>query len=59
VYVIELGDAEGAPTNPPTIYVGQSTLSPQARFRNHRAGIRAARRVRRHGLWRRWRLFDP
>jgi hypothetical protein len=46
VYVIELGGSDGKRTDPRTVYVGQTALTPQARFDNHRRGVRAARRVR-------------
>jgi hypothetical protein len=58
VYVIELAGKNGAPTTPPTVYVGQSMHAPEKRFAQHQAGIRAARSVRRSGLWLRRRLFD-
>ena len=31
-------------------YVGMTGLTPEARFRNHKAGIKAARVVRKHGV---------
>jgi hypothetical protein len=58
VYVIELAGSDGERTWPRTVYVGQTALTPQVRFENHRRGVRAARRVRSRGLWLRWHLFD-
>ena len=56
VYVVELegdvlrrrecADASGGPP----LYVGQSALTPEARFEQHRAGHRASRIVRAHGV---------
>jgi hypothetical protein len=57
VYVVELAGKDGAPTTPPTLYVGQTVHAPDHRFAQHRAGIRAARAVRRGGLWLRRRLY--
>jgi hypothetical protein len=34
----------------PCVYVGMSGLTPQARFANHKQGIKAARVVKRYGL---------
>ncbi len=34
----------------PCVYVGMSGLDPQARFSNHKAGIKAASVVRRYGI---------
>jgi hypothetical protein len=34
----------------PSVYVGMTGLSPQKRFSNHKAGIKAARVVKRYGL---------
>ena len=39
------------------LYVGQSALCPRERFDQHRAGIRAARYVKKYGRWIRWKLF--
>jgi hypothetical protein len=56
VYVIELDpaarrarDCDGADPGPP-VYVGQSALTPEERFDQHRAGRRASRIVRAHGV---------
>jgi len=56
VYVIELDADElrrreclGATGGPP-LYVGQSALTPEDRFDQHRAGHRASRIVRAHGV---------
>jgi hypothetical protein len=58
LYVIEFAGSDDKRTSPRAVYVGQISLTRQARFENHRRGVRAARRVRRRGLWLRWRLFD-
>ena len=61
VYVVLLDGAAGKlrkvlAANPkrdpkkPCVYVGLTGLDPQARFANHKAGIKAASVVRRHGL---------
>jgi predicted GIY-YIG superfamily endonuclease len=55
VYVVELAGEDGGPV---TVYVGQSVRSPAERFAQHRAGFKAARAVKRSGLWLRWRLFE-
>jgi hypothetical protein len=59
VYVIELSDEVGPRSNPekPSVYVGQSALSPEKRFEAHRAGHRASRRVRNFGVRLRPRLY--
>ncbi len=56
VYVIELKpelghrrDCAGADGGPP-VYVGQSAHTPEVRFAQHRAGHRASRVVRAHGV---------
>lgn len=58
VYVIELAGPGGTATNPASVYVGQSIRSPAVRFAQHLDGFKAARAVKRHGLWLRWRLFE-
>jgi hypothetical protein len=58
VYVVELAGKDGVRTSPPSLYVGQTVHTPELRFAQHQAGIRAARSVRRNGLWLRRRLFD-
>jgi len=61
VYVIELSpevlqQARFRRANPdydatkPCVYVGMTGLSPEARFRKHKAGIQANRYVERYGL---------
>jgi hypothetical protein len=56
VYVIELDgslcERHGCPaTNGrPPVYVGQSVLSPEIRFDQHRRGYRSSRYVHKHGL---------
>jgi GIY-YIG catalytic domain len=59
VYVIELDDAAGQRTRPdlPVVYVGQSSRMPEERFRQHLAGHKASRWVRKHGLRLRPRLY--
>ena len=61
VYVVEL-DAEVlskkpfAQANPqyeegaPCVYVGMTALSPEARYAQHKAGLRASKYVRQYGL---------
>ena len=34
----------------PCVYVGMTGLAPEERFANHKAGVKAARVVQRHGL---------
>jgi hypothetical protein len=34
----------------PCVYVGMTGLTPEERFQNHKAGIKAARVVQRHGV---------
>ena len=61
VYVIELSpevlqEARFRRANPdydatkPCVYVGMTGLTPEARFRKHKAGIRANRYVQRYGM---------
>jgi len=62
VYVIELdagiwNDEKFEEENPdarrdelPCLYVGMSSLSPEQRFAQHKAGTKASRRVRKHGI---------
>ncbi len=61
VYVIELSPdvledrrfREANPRHDPAkacLYVGMTGLTPEERFRNHKAGIKANRYVRRYGL---------
>jgi predicted GIY-YIG superfamily endonuclease len=47
VYVVFLRDPEG--DGKAAYYVGMTGLTPEARFENHKAGIKAARIVRRCG----------
>jgi hypothetical protein len=58
VYVVELAGQGGAPTKPPSVYVGQTVHSPADRFAQHLSGFKAARAVKRSGLWLRRRLFE-
>ena len=51
VYVIELSGLEN------TLYVGQSSLPPTKRLKNHLRGYKASRIVRKHGGRLRWDLF--
>ena len=66
VYVVlldphALRDPRVRKTNPkrdpakPCVYVGMTGLSPEERFQNHKAGIKAARVVQRYGV----ALHDP
>jgi predicted GIY-YIG superfamily endonuclease len=47
VYVVYLRDPKG--DGKAGYYVGMTGLSPERRFRNHKAGIKAARVVRKYG----------
>ncbi len=47
VYVVYLRNPSG--DGRPGYYVGMTGLTPDARFRNHKAGIKAARVVERYG----------
>lgn len=68
VYVIELSDERGPRRNPryPNVYVGQSALSPEERFSQHRLAYKASRRLWKGGkgsgqwlgLWLRPRLYE-
>ena len=59
VYVIELSDNAGPRVNPqkPCVYVGQTAKSLEERFLEHLRGYRASRKVRRHGVRLRPRLY--
>lgn len=59
VYVIELDEAVGSRNDPtkPSVYVGQSAVLPEERFRQHLAGYKASRYVRRHGRRLKPRLY--
>lgn len=59
VYVIELDDAVGPRVNAqyPSVYVGQSYLLPEERFKQHIAGYKAARVVKKYGRWLRRGLY--
>jgi hypothetical protein len=59
VYVIELDDAVGPRRDPryPSVYVGQSAVPPEQRFRQHLQGYRSSRHVRSHGKHLRPRLY--
>jgi hypothetical protein len=60
VYVIELDDAVGPRANLryPSVYVGQSVVSTDERFAQHKAGYKASRHVKKHGKWLRKWLFE-
>lgn len=68
VYVIELSDERGPRLNPryPNVYVGQTALTPEERFAQHRAGYKASRHLWKGGkgrgqwlgLWLKRRLYD-
>ena len=47
VYVVFLRNPKG--DGKPGYYVGMTGLTPEARFANHKAGIKAARVVQRYG----------
>lgn len=53
LYVIELTDGAGTRTDPhlPWVYVGQTTLTPEQRFEQHRSGARNAKGRRLHSKW--------
>ncbi len=67
VYVIEISDKRGPRRNQkyPNVYVGQTALTPEARFAQHRAGHKASRHLWKGGkgrgqwlgLWLRRRLY--
>jgi len=59
VYVIELDDAVGPRVCPdkPAVYVGQTVVTPEERFEQHRRGYRSSRIVRKHGVRLRPRLY--
>lgn len=48
VYVVYLRDPKG--DGRAAYYVGMTGLTPEKRFRNHKAGIKAARVVRKFGV---------
>jgi hypothetical protein len=52
IYVVELADAAGRRRRGarPCVYVGQTVVTPEERFAQHKAGHKSARVVRRHGL---------
>ena len=70
VYVIELSkrvfteNAKFRAANPQfngvlqCLYVGMTSCTPEARFQQHLAGYKAARFVKKHGLWLRKRLYQ-
>jgi predicted GIY-YIG superfamily endonuclease len=47
VYVVYLRNPRG--DGQAGYYVGMTGLTPEARFKNHKAGVKAARIVRKHG----------
>ena len=51
VYVVLLSDEIGPRKNPdfPSVYVGQTGIRPQDRFRQHKEGYRSSRHVRNYG----------
>ena len=51
IYVVELADAAGRRRpDRPCVYVGQTVVTPEERLAQHKAGHKASRVVRRHGL---------
>lgn len=69
IYVIELDSAvlEGdtfREANPdyiegkPCVYVGMTSLTPEARFDQHSAGTKSSRRVKKYGMRLRPKLYD-
>ena len=58
-YVIELSDAIGPREGElPWVYVGQTSTTPEIRFDQHKAGIKASRHVREPGLRLRRDLYE-
>src|SRR5713226_1096147 len=67
LYVIEISDDRCPRLNPkyPNVYVGQTALTPEARFAQHRAGYKASRHLWKGGkgtgqwlgLWLKRRLY--
>jgi len=59
-YVIELSDQAGEqlPTGLPWVYVGQTSLTPEERFKQHLAGYKASPWVRKFGARLRPDLFE-
>jgi hypothetical protein len=47
IYVIEISDERGPRLNPkyPNVYVGQTALTPEQRFAQHRVGYKASRHL--------------
>lgn len=58
VYVIELDDSKRKAAGKPAVYVGQTAKTPEERFTQHLAGIRASRHVRDHGVRLKPRLYQ-
>lgn len=68
VYVIEISDERGPRHNPkyPNVYVGQTALTPDERFVQHRVGYKASRHLWKGGkgrgqwlgLWLKRRLYE-
>ena len=68
VYVIEMSDERGPRINPKyaNVYVGQTALSPEDRFEQHRVGHKASRHLWKGGkrvgkflgLWLKRRLYE-
>ena len=58
VYVINLRDAVGPRVGPHRwVYVGQTTRTPPERLKQHLAGYKASRHVRKHGIGLNRRLY--
>jgi hypothetical protein len=60
IYVVELADAAGRRrrSDLPCVYVGQTVVTPGERLAQHKAGHKASRVVRRHGLRLRPDLYE-
>jgi hypothetical protein len=60
IYVVELRDAAGRRRRGdlPCVYVGQTVVTPEERFAQHKAGHKSSRVVRRHGLALRPDLYE-
>ena len=68
VYVIEISDERGLRLNPkyPNVYVGQTALTPEERFAQHKVGYKTSRYLWKGGkgtgqwlgLWLKRRLYE-
>jgi hypothetical protein len=60
IYVVELADAAGRRRrrDRACVYVGQTVVTPEERFAQHKAGHKSSRVVRRHGVQLRPDLYE-